>query len=79
MESYKALVRHILSSGVKKKNRTGVDTISVSGYMFEHNMKDGFPLLTTKKMAYKSIFTELEFFIKGFHDKQWLKDHKNHI
>lgn len=79
MESYKALVRHILSSGVKKKNRTGVDTISVSGYMFEHNMKDGFPLLTTKKMAYKSIFTELEFFIKGYHDKQWLKDHKNHI
>lgn len=79
MESYKKLVEHILSKGTVKHNRTGIDTISVSGYMFEHDMIDGFPLLTTKKMAYKSIFSELEFFIKGYHDKEWLKERNNHI
>ena len=79
MESYKKLVKEILQHGVIKKNRTGVDTMSISGYMFEHDMKDGFPLLTTKKMAYKSIFSELEFFIKGYHSKEWLKNKNNHI
>lgn len=79
METYKKIVEYILEKGVRKSNRTGIDTLSVSGYMFEHDMSEGFPLLTTKKMAYKSIFSELEFFIKGYHDKQWLIDKKNHI
>jgi len=79
MESYKTLVRKILSEGRLKENRTGIQTLSISGYMFEHDMKDGFPLLTSKKMAYKSIFSELEFFLKGYHDKNWLKENKNHI
>lgn len=79
MESYKELIRHILNTGKIKHNRTGIDTLSVSGYMFQHNMSEGFPLLTTKKMAYKNIFSELEFFIKGYHNKKWLQERNNHI
>ena len=79
MESYKKLVQKIINDGEKKENRTGIDTISISGYMFEHDMSSGFPLLTSKKMAYKSIFSELEFFIKGYHNKLWLNEHNNHI
>ena len=79
MDSYKKLVKKIIDDGERKQNRTGIDTISITGYMFEHDMSEGFPLLTSKKMAYKSIFSELEFFIKGYHNKDWLKEHKNHI
>lgn len=79
MYSYKKLVSHILENGKQKHNRTGIDTLSVSGYMFEHDMSQGFPLLTSKKMAYKSIFSELEFFIKGYHNKEWLQERNNHI
>ena len=79
MDSYKRLVQKIINDGERKENRTGIDTISITGYMFEHDMSEGFPLLTSKKMAYKSIFSELEFFLKGYHNKEWLKDHKNHI
>ena len=61
-------------------NRTGIPTIRIPwGATFTHDMKDGFPLLTTKKMGPKTIFTELEFFIKGITDKQWLLDRKCHI
>src|SRR5574344_533507 len=79
MESYLKLLDHILTNGQKCHNRTGIDTIAVSGYMFEHNMKDGFPLLTTKKMGYKTIFSELNFFIQGMNSKKWLQENKNHI
>jgi thymidylate synthase len=79
MDSYKRLVKKIINEGERKENRTGIDTVSITGYMFEHDMSEGFPLLTTKKMAYKSIFSELEFFLKGYHNKEWLKEHKNHI
>ena len=73
MDSYKKLVQKIINDGERKENRTGIDTISITGYMFEHDMSKGFPLLTSKKMAYKSIFSELEFFLKGYHNKEWLK------
>lgn len=79
MESYLNIVKEVLEKGVEKTDRTGVGTISISGYMFKHDMNEGFPLLTTKKMSYKNIFSELEFFIKGYTDKQWLQDRKNHI
>lgn len=71
---YLDIVKHILANGTVKSNRTGIDTISVSGYMFEYNMAEGFPLLTTKQMAWKTIRVELEGFIKGITDKQWFKD-----
>ena len=79
MEQYQELVKKIILDGVKKENRTGVDTYSLSGEIFEHNMNDGFPLLTTKKVPYRLVSSELEFFIKGITDKKWLQDHNNHI
>lgn len=76
MKTYLDIVRHILNNGVRKQNRTGIDTLSVSGVMFEHDMGLGFPLLTTKKMPFKTIRVELEFFIKGLTDKQWLQERR---
>lgn len=79
MKAYLHIVRHILEHGEMKENRTGVRALTVAGAMFEHDMATGFPLLTTKKMPFKVMATELEFFIKGITDKQWLKDHGCHI
>ncbi len=79
MKSYLDIVRHILEKGERKSNRTGVDAITVAGVMFEHGMAKGFPLLTTKKVFFKGIKSELEFFIKGLTDKEWLKAKGNHI
>lgn len=79
MKEYLRLVDYVLRNGVKKSNRTGIDAIGVCGMKFEHDMNEGFPLLTSKRMGYKSIFAELEFFIKGINDKKWLQDRKCHI
>lgn len=79
MKSYKEIVAHIIKNGEKKENRTGVDTIAVAGVMFEHDMSTGFPLLTTKYVPFRLVSSELEFFIKGMTDKQWLIDQNNHI
>lgn len=79
MKSYLDIVRKVLAKGELKKNRTGVDALSVAGMMFEHDMSQGFPLLTTKKMPFYLVASELEFFIKGKTDKQWLIDNNNHI
>ncbi len=79
MKSYLDIVRHILENGVRKQNRTGIDTLSVSGVMFEHDMALGFPLLTTKKMPFKTIRVELEGFIKGITDKQWYQERRCNI
>jgi thymidylate synthase len=79
MKAYLDIVQKILSAGVRKKNRTGVDAITVPGAMFEHDMREGFPLLTTKNVPLRLISSELEFFIKGMTDKQWLIDNNNHI
>ena len=79
MQNYLNIVKHILENGIEKEDRTGTGKIAISGAMFEHDMSDGFPLLTTKKMPFNVIATELEFFIKGITDKQWLKDRKCHI
>jgi len=74
LRSYLNIVKDILDNGVLKENRTGVNTIAISGSMFSHDMRDGFPLLTTKKMSLKNIAVELEFFIKGLSSKKWLQD-----
>ncbi|MDD4995320.1 MAG: thymidylate synthase [Patescibacteria group bacterium] len=79
MKAYIDIVKKILDQGERKANRTGVDTIAIAGAMFEHDMSKGFPLLTTKKMPFKCIASELEFFIKGLTDKQWLQERNNHI
>jgi thymidylate synthase len=79
MRSYQDLVEHILNTGQRKHNRTGIDTKTVAGYMFSHDMSTGFPLLTTKKVPFRLIASELEFFIKGITDKHRLITRNNHI
>ncbi|MFH1790227.1 MAG: thymidylate synthase [bacterium] len=79
MKQYLEIIKKVLDNGEQKKDRTGVGAISMAGVMFEHDMNSGFPLLTTKKMPFRLIKTELEFFIKGITDKKWLQDNKNHI
>ena len=79
MKAYLDIAQHVLDHGKIKNNRTGTDTISVPGTMFEHDMSQGFPLLTTKKVVFRLVSSELEFFIKGVTDKSWLKDRNNHI
>ena len=75
MKQYLDLLKRVKEEGTRKKTRTGIDTLSVTGAMFEFDMSTGkFPLLTSKKMGVKSIFAELEFFIKGIHNKKWLQD-----
>ena len=62
---YLMLLSDILHNGVEKSDRTGTGTISVFGRQIRHCMCDGFPLLTTKKMAVKTMMTELKWFLKG--------------
>jgi len=62
---YLNLLQDILDNGVEKKDRTGTGTLSVFGRQIRHSMKDGFPLLTTKKMFFKGIVTELLWFLQG--------------
>lgn len=79
MKAYLDIIKDILENGERKENRTGVDTLALAGTMFQHDMKKGFPLLTTKKVPFRLVATELEFFIKGITDKQWLQERNNHI
>ena len=79
MRNYLDIVKKILDTGESKDDRTGTGTIAIAGAMFEHDMSTGFPMLTTKKVPFKAVATELEFFIKGITDKQWLKDRNCHI
>lgn len=74
MKDYLTLVEKVLTDGKIKQNRTGTRAYTIAGAMLQHDLQKGFPLLTTKKMASKSMMVELEFFIKGLHDKKWLQD-----
>jgi thymidylate synthase len=76
---YQALLKDILENGVTKKDRTGTGTISVFGRQIRHKMRDGFPLLTTKKMYFKGIVTELLWFLKGDTNIRFLVDNGCHI
>jgi thymidylate synthase len=71
---YLHLLEDILEKGVEKKDRTGTGTLSVFGHQIRHNMKDGFPLLTTKKMAWKTMVTELLWFLRGDTNIKYLVD-----
>ena len=73
-KQYQDLLKDIMTNGVEKEDRTGTGTISVFGRQIRHNMQDGFPLLTTKKMATKSIMTELKWFLKGDTNIKYLVD-----
>jgi thymidylate synthase len=75
---YQNLLKDILENGVKKETRNG-GTTSVFGRQIRHNMKDGFPLLTTKKMPFKTIVTELLWFLRGNTNIKYLVDNNCHI
>ena len=76
---YQDLLQDILDNGVEKKDRTGTGTISVFGRQIRHRMSQGFPLLTTKKMHWNSIVTELLWFLRGDTNIKFLLDYDCHI
>ena len=78
-KKYQALLQDILDNGVSKSDRTGTGTISVFGRQIRHKMSEGFPLLTTKKMAWKTMVTELLWFLRGDTNIKFLVDNNCHI
>ena len=78
-KQYQRLLSDIIENGIDKKDRTGTGTISVFGRQIRHDMSDGFPLLTTKKMAVKTMMTELKWFLKGDTNIKYLVDNNCHI
>jgi thymidylate synthase len=78
-KKYQQLLSDIIEFGVEKKDRTGTGTISEFGHQIRHKMSEGFPILTTKKMAWKQIVSELLWFLTGQNNILFLLKHNNHI
>jgi thymidylate synthase len=78
-KQYQLLLQDILDNGIEKKDRTGTGTISVFGRQIRHKMSEGFPLLTTKKLHFKSIVVELLWFLKGDTNIKYLVDNDCNI
>jgi thymidylate synthase len=78
-KKYQQLLSDIIEFGVEKKDRTGTGTISEFGHQIRHKMSEGFPLLTTKKMHWNSIVTELLWFLRGDTNIRFLLDYDCHI
>jgi thymidylate synthase len=78
-KQYIDLLKTIKEFGIEKEDRTGTGTRSIFGYTIRHNMADGFPLLTTKKMYFKGIVTELLWFLQGRTDLRYLLENGCHI
>lgn len=77
MKVYHDLVQRVLDHGVRKKNRTGTDTISNFAEYYKVNLSEGFPLLTTKKVFFKSVILELLWYLRGEDHIRWLRDKNN--
>ena len=74
MEKYQQDLKYILENGQRRPNRTGTDTISVFGMQTRYNLEEGFPAITTKKLAWKAVVSELLWFIEGSGDERRLAE-----
>ena len=77
--TYLNLLQYILDNGTDKSDRTGTGTRSVFGYQMRFNLQEGFPLLTTKRIPFKLVASELLWFIKGDTNIRYLLQNNNHI
>lgn len=75
MKQYLDMVKYVLDNGIKKRNRTGISTISVFGYFYKVDLNKGFPLLTTKKMYFNSLVHELFWYLSGEEHIRNLRKH----
>jgi thymidylate synthase len=71
---YQKLLQNVLENGIAKKDRTGTGTLSTFGATIRHSMSEGFPILTTKKVAFKTMVTELKWFLRGDTNIKYLQD-----
>ncbi|WP_077309087.1 thymidylate synthase [Terribacillus halophilus] len=78
-QTYLDLCRYVLNNGTKKEDRTGTGTVSVFGYQMRFDLKQGFPLLTTKRVPFRLIASELLWFLKGDTNIRYLLEHNNNI
>ena len=74
MGQYEEFVRHVFTTGLPKSDRTGTGTVSVFGYQMRFDLADGFPLVTTKKVHFKSVAFELLWFLRGDSNVRWLQE-----
>ena len=78
-KAYLDLLEEILTNGVRKEDRTGTGTLSIFGHQMRFDLSKGFPLLTTKRVPFKLVASELLWFIKGDTNIRYLLQNKNHI
>jgi len=76
MNQYESLLKYVLENGIRKADRTGIGTLSVFGYQMRFNLQQGFPLITTKRIHFKSIVHELLWFLQGDTNIKYLRDNK---
>lgn len=77
MKQYLDLVQNVLDNGVRKENRTGTDTIANFSEFYRVDLQEGFPLLTTKKVYFRSVILELLWYLRGEDHIRWLRDEKD--